>query len=569
MTLTAPATRKLRGYKAGFTIQPTTPSAPAAPTIGTIVVLDNYILTVPVSSVPADADYAELLWSDTENGTYTVYQSNIPALVTTNVSVNTVTAATKWFKARSVNAYGSTLSAATSATSSAGTTATPNQMVNLRVTSKTTTSLTYAWDALANVTSYTLQRWNGSDWTTAQITGITDTTYTVNTLTANTEYGARGRGVNTNAASPNGPLSAETWDFTEAITTPVPTPPTVTWTRISSTVIRFLMSGGSDATSWQGFSRSPSGSGSYSSPISLTVNQASYDLTVSINETADFYVTATNNQGSANSNTASGSAAGGAFPEPNLVFANFEGGTLSAPSGPAPSLNADSFAWGSSINTAVVTGGRSGGSYGLRFRYPVASTYSSNAEQRFSFGTPHSELWGRFWLRVPDNFTHALYNNKLIALWMDGYSSLGDGPTVVWEYWANGSSGSNLAIHWSEGNHLGGGPHLNFTSFISVPADRGRWMQIVFYVKKATVRIDDTNQNTYTPNDGIIRLWRRWDGDSAFTQIHNITNANIASPPGGPDGFKNGYLMGAGNTSWAAQTDFFIDEVEFSTSSLI
>lgn len=499
MTLTAPATRKLRGFKAGFTIQPSTPPAPAAAVIGTIVVLDNYILTVPVSSVPADADYAELLWSDTEGGTYIVYQTSIPALVTTNVSVNTVTAVTKWFKVKTINAYGNTLSAATSATSSAGSSSTPAQMVNLRVTAKTTTSLTYTWDALANVTSYTLQRWNGSDWTTAQVTGITGTTTTVSTLTANTEYGARGRGVNTNAASPNGPLSAETWDFTGAITTPVPTPPVVTWQRISGTVIRFLFAGGSDATSWAGFSRSPSGSGSYSSPITLTVDVAYYDLTVSLNETADFYVTATNAQGSDNSNIATGDASASYTVAFSSALDSFTGWTSV---GGAWSIQSDG---GGSFARCAYNGANTG-PYQLRKNMPTQGLreYWIAFDTRQSVTTVTSKLMKFFGIRTNGGTTYS--NNT----WNAGY---GGGFTGV--MYGNAASGGNDANCVMKYNNLNTDTRSTENVVFRMLQDlvpSTSWRRFKFHWKQ--------NSNSTTP-DGEVQVYI---DDVLWMDIRNLYN---------------------------------------------
>lgn len=564
MTLTAPATRKIRGFKAGFTIQTSTPPAPAVAVIGTIVVLDNYILTVPVSSVPADADYAQLLWSDTENGTYTVYQSNIPALVTTDVSVNTVTALTKWFKVKTVNAYGNTLSAATSATSSAGSSSTPNQMTNLRKTSQTETSITYGWDALANVTSYTLQFWNGGagDWATDQVTGITGTTYTRNTLTANTEYGARGRGVNSGAASPNGPLSAETWDFTDAITTPVPTPPTITWQRISSTVIRFLFASGADATSWAGYSRSPSGSGAYSSAISLTVNQASYDLTVAINQTADFFITATNAQGSANSNAATGSAASAALFEDEFERAALTG---------QPAQN--------SVNWTGVGGGNGGATLvagvgfnattGVRMRYNAgADGTDSSAEIRMSpCGRTFTEYCILYHLFLPSNFTHRSQshlgqsaNNKgIMQSWSGPYSAVNSNQYIGFEYWPLTDGSSSLSMragrdgtdlgHTFNGGESGSGNMFRLT-------ERGKWIQFKAHIKLAS---------GVGATDGTIRAWKWVEGDPAAELLFTKTNWAYSTRGNFMESF---YMLGWSNSGFAAQTDFVIDKFRISDTLL-
>lgn len=59
------------------------------------------------------------------------------------------------------------------------------------------------------------------------------------------------------------------------------------------------------------------------------------------------------------------------------------------------------------------------GDYSLRFRYPGGEPMS---EQRFNFGEQrYHELWIRYWLRVPDDFTQGDSKNKLLAIWVDTY----------------------------------------------------------------------------------------------------------------------------------------------------
>lgn len=91
-----------------------------------------------------------------------------------------------------------------------------------------------------------------------------------------------------------------------------------------------------------------------------------------------------------------------------------------------------------------------------------------------------------------------------------GTYSGGNGPTAVWEFWGDGAGGSNLC--WRYFNQVDY-PHLDCTPFISVPADRDRWMQLVFRVVDLT---------TTSSNDGVLQMWRRWENESSFTQFHNL-----------------------------------------------
>ncbi|MFO1390037.1 hypothetical protein [Cellvibrio sp.] len=172
----------------------------------------------------------------------------------------------------------------------------------------------------------------------------------------------------------------------------------------------------------------------------------------------------------------------------------------------------------------------------------------------------------KYWFRVPTNFEHVApepnwpTNNKLFAIWMDDYSAHGKGPSVIWEYWDNGQGGSDLAVHFSEGSYTGAGPHLQFQPFINASTDKGRWMQLVLHVKAATTTAGVSN------NDGLIETYRRWEGESTFVRLHQVTQANIAPATTGPNGWQAGYFMGWSNPGFAAQTDFYVDDVEFADS---
>jgi len=258
-----------------------------------------------------------------------------------------------------------------------------------------------------------------------------------------------------------------------------------------------------------------------------------------------------------------------------FYYDGFESGDMSA-------TNADGFAWGKNNCTSVVTAkmavwnngkianpGPEGcdwraktGKHCLRFSYPPNKPW---AEQRFDLGKPYRELWIRYWLRVPVNYTHELprpgrpSNGKLLALWMDGYSQKGDGPTVLWNSWRSGEGSTNVTIcHGAgEGTMFG---HKQHKLFISVPRDRGRWMQVVYHVKAATDR---------KSNDGWFRMWRRWEDEPTFTKYTDLRNANAGPPPGGPEGWQRGYIMGYMNAAFKERTDFLIDDFTLSTESLL
>lgn len=244
-----------------------------------------------------------------------------------------------------------------------------------------------------------------------------------------------------------------------------------------------------------------------------------------------------------------------ARPSGVVAFDNFESGDFAS----AVGMN-----WLGSPLRSMASESRPGGTgaNSMRLLYE-GGTGDKTSEQRFDFGAYYPELYFRWWLKVPDNFIHQQQplasgdNNKLMFLWMDGYSGAGTGASVGWEYWSDGANGSLLAVHHTVGNGSGAGPHLGYTPWISVPADRGRWMKMIMHVRMSSTR---------TTSDGLIRMWRQWSGDPTPTLMHNETNVLLPSPVGGATetSFAHGYLMGWANTGFAADTNFLIDDVSVS-----
>ncbi len=151
-------------------------------------------------------------------------------------------------------------------------------------------------------------------------------------------------------------------------------------------------------------------------------------------------------------------------------------------------------------------------------------------------------------------------NNKLWAIWMDGYSARGWGPTVVWEFWPDGEGGSNLAVHWSRGEHNGAGGHQMHAPFFVVPEDRGSFFEITTRLVAATDR---------TSADGVIQLWVRKEGEAEPTLLHDVRDANIAPPVEEPENdtlprsWANGYLLGWANSGYTERTVFRLSRYEY------
>jgi hypothetical protein len=155
-------------------------------------------------------------------------------------------------------------------------------------------------------------------------------------------------------------------------------------------------------------------------------------------------------------------------------------------------------------------------------------------------------------------------NNKLLAIWTDGYSGEGLGPTVVWEFWAADLNvvpyvaGSDLCVHYARGNHTGASAHEGCGQFI-VNSDRGKYIDIMVYVKFTTAP---------GANNGIITTWLRKQGQVNYSQMSNVTNADIDKKgtdanPGQLVSWNQGYLMGHSNSGYDEDTEFFISKVEY------
>jgi hypothetical protein len=235
--------------------------------------------------------------------------------------------------------------------------------------------------------------------------------------------------------------------------------------------------------------------------------------------------------------------------------------TMSAAGNPTVVYN------GNSINNELVGDSRDWtartGSFSLRFRY-AGGVGDSWAEQRYSFTPAQREIWKSFWVRVPVNYTHrqaSPENNKLFFMWMDGYSTAGDGSSVGMEMRPTAEGGSTWYCKIGAGRFANVGGDLGgYQPFISVPSDRGRWMNIVTRV---------VTESTQDAGDGSMEVWRKWDGDAEYTKPFNLTGYVIRVPPAGPAGFAAGYLMGYSNSGYAADTEWLIDDVAFATESLL
>ena len=259
----------------------------------------------------------------------------------------------------------------------------------------------------------------------------------------------------------------------------------------------------------------------------------------------------------------------------NILNDGFESGDMSAPSA------SSGFAWGVNNKTSIVTmnpscGGLSlgdptaiynnaaicsgpqvpaGGSdwaartgdNSLRFRYPAGD---EQTEQLFSLNL-QTDLWIRYWIRIPDNFVHGTLNNKWLATYSVVHDDAGE---ITWQKRPGTGNTVNLVV---QDGGVAAGEALSTLLFDGV-TDRGKWMQMVYHRKAPTSAV---------AADGVIEAWRRWEGEAVFTKLQEKLNATAYLT--GNVGCGGGFLMGWANDPFDVDTEFLMDDVHFSTETLL
>lgn len=157
-------------------------------------------------------------------------------------------------------------------------------------------------------------------------------------------------------------------------------------------------------------------------------------------------------------------------------------------------------------------------------------------------------------------------NNKLMAVFADGYSAHGNGSTIVWEYWPNDPNAaqgqtpraSELAVHYSPGRFTGAGSHLQGTAFIG-PNDFGKYIDVLLHGKFS---------NPAGARNGVIGTWLRREGATNYTRIHQVLDADMdkrgtAANPGTLVPWQQAKLLGWANSCFDTQTDFHISRIRY------
>jgi len=230
----------------------------------------------------------------------------------------------------------------------------------------------------------------------------------------------------------------------------------------------------------------------------------------------------------------------------------FESGNLSRTTG--------GIHWADSVSAGVSNERAESGAYSLKFTF-AGSGGDSFSEQRFSLGGHYPEVWIRYDIYIPTNYTHRQNsdssNNKgYLSIWSGNYSSP-NGPLLGLNFWPKGNStgpASYASLH-----QFGMGLDQHAWSAMPnaiEPEDRGKWIRIVLRFKYASA----------ANNDGIAEAWKTRDGQRQ--KIMSITNGAWYRS-GQSAGFDQGYLLGWANSGFSETTVFYIDNFAISTDSLL
>lgn len=266
------------------------------------------------------------------------------------------------------------------------------------------------------------------------------------------------------------------------------------------------------------------------------------------------------------------SGGGIVLPAPNLVLDNFETSDLT-PGGTSCDLNAGGlFTWDGTYGTSIVgmPGGVATRIYPTpQITYPgqdltpkqgnrcMRVRYTNEwmmSEQRFSLGAHYTDVWVRYWIRIPSTFNYQGSNAKWAAFWTNGYDGPGD---VTFQLRPQGSGNAKLVVQ--DGGVAVGEVDV-YADFINAVRDAGRWMQIVYHLRP---------ESSNGALNGQIRVWRRWDGDNTWTQIYNKLNAGFYE---GGVGVHQGYILGSaegGSYVGNGEHPYLVDTFEASTASLV
>ncbi len=198
------------------------------------------------------------------------------------------------------------------------------------------------------------------------------------------------------------------------------------------------------------------------------------------------------------------------------------------------------------------------GTRSAKFHYAAQSVGGDSwAELRFDIGSNRQEIYIRWYVFFPTNFTvrnDPPFNNKFILIWGNDYNN--DKVMAGLEFDRQTDTSISFAtksakVYQGTGwvRDCSGGIGDIGASWTMDSSYLGRWVEFQIHDK-----IDSG------AGDGAFRMWI--DG----VLVKNAINLHWNGAPCSPGYIRNGYLMGWANSGYSNNTDIYIDDVVFSDS---
>lgn len=239
--------------------------------------------------------------------------------------------------------------------------------------------------------------------------------------------------------------------------------------------------------------------------------------------------------------------------------------------------NAGGWAWqfGGS-NGSIVASTLCGTTHCVRLRHPFEAVPGdgTSSELRLSFGGEYSEIWWKYYVHIPSNYSHrnntAANNKGWFTCWEGDYGS----PNVGYEpnFWPNGDGSSKQSVYvW--GNNDIGDEHFGPSSYPEYFPPSGNTLGIEIADRNKVLEVvGQYKQATSANNDGVVRVWKRrrtattCELESDWIDLIDISDLNSYSV--GQTGFDDSYIFGWHNSGYDEQTDFHFSQMSFATSNI-
>ena len=248
-------------------------------------------------------------------------------------------------------------------------------------------------------------------------------------------------------------------------------------------------------------------------------------------------------------------------PEPTdaLFSDNFASGNLSK--------TQNGFRWGNRTATSVVDDPGNASGKALQFRFKAAAS-NSWAEQRFSLGGQHKDLWVRYRLVIPANYAHgtaSTNNNKFLRLWSGDQNDGNDGYSRYCEkggFSTFGKGGaSSIGAEWgSDGDGVGTNTTSRIPDWLSF-SDRGKEITYVMHVRVDSIGKPGAQNYPLNKGNGALEAWKNGKQFISLTDISWRCTR-------GAEYFTNGYVLGWANSGFGEEQEFLLREFSIATRNV-